>query len=1335
MLKKVTYGWISASNIAFSVMLALSLFVNESQAQSSANYSFSSGSSASLTDMSSGTTTLIGANFASQIGDYASTVASLGGLSPSFDFWFMGTRYYQFSVNSNGLLKFGGTAVSTAFTNSLATSTNIPFLAPFWDDMDHLLTGKVHYKVTGTFPNRILIVEWLDFLLVYSATAGSTSTFQVRLYENTGTIEYVYGAMNNATTTATTTASIGFTNSNANSGLASVTSISTPAVATTTAGVVNNLVNNTTDGAITGLNSAANGSRVIYSFSQAAPTAPTGLTFTGVTATSTTLNWTDTANNEVGYVIYTSTDNSTFTFNQQVGADIETATVTGLTGNTIYYYRVYAVREGALSTALTGNQLTATATTYTTAGSIVIPCGVTSITVEAWGAGGGGGSSNNTTAAGGSGGGGGAYAKGSHTVTPGSTYFYSPGTVGVGGPANSTTAPTAGGAAWFNAIAATNSAPGNSTDGTLGAGGSGGVNNSTATPNNNGAAASSYGNVSTTDGSDGVGGSASGGGAGGAASNPNGGAGGAGSTTTDGSPGTAPGGGGGGGNDVAANKGGNGGLGQIILTYINYIPNTAPTGASATTTSGCNSYSTTLTQTGGTLGTQATWYWYSGSCGGTLVGTSTSANASLTTTVSTTTTFYVRAEGGACASTTTCGSVLVTVLTAPSCATNLLPANGLTLRTSGTTYSWDAPAGATGYKIYFDQNATPVTLVSDQAGLTYATGALSIGTYYLRVVPYSACGDATSCSIRTISVTSAPNWKMDSTTASIVRTRGTASDAWQTNYSGGIATIPSTAYWILRKTSNADATYDPSISDEGAYYPNLTVENNAAGNWTTGAASKFTGAAGFPTILGDFDVGGAGTSTVTFLNDNTDVTLTLVNGDIVVRSGSTLQNYGTGFEVKGDLNVIGTHTYDATPSPGNKVKFSGTVAQNITGAGTINLYDMEVNKTAENVTVLSLATVNNVLTLVDGYIINNTSGNFKLAAAATVSPTATNKAGTAASFVSGYLTRDLNSTAEWPFPMGMASLNKWRPLSIKPNTDATLRTWTVQSIVEVPKTVYGTTITTGEALTDILNEYDFKIFEPAAVAVDLKLWYDTDLTGTDEDSSLIGHWNTGVSQWNNWTLNSAGSWVRDTAANWVKVLAISTFSPVVPGRRGGVLLPIRLLTFNAYAKEKVVMLNWATASETNNSYYSIERSDDGKNFSPLLKVDGKGNQNITNNYETIDYAPLMGISYYRLKQVDFNGKFSYSDIKPVKFLQRSEISVIPNPTNGKAEIHFYSDRGTEVAIRLSDSKGKIIFSKALKVQQEGMNKYSIDLSNFNTGMYFINVGMDGYYNSVKLIKN
>ena len=79
----------------------------------------------------------------------------------------------------------------------------------------------------------------------------------------------------------------------------------------------------------------------------------------------------------------------------------------------------------------------------------------------------------------------------------------------------------------------------------------------------------------------------------------------------------------------------------------------------------------------------------------------------------------------------------------------------------------------------------------------------------------------------------------------------------------------------------------------------------------------------------------------------------------------------------------------------------------------------------------------------------------------------------------------------------------------------------------------------------------------------------------------------------------------------------------------------------------MVILNWTTASELNNDYFTIERSKDAVEFQPIKFVEGAGNSNSILNYEIIDVNPFLGTSYYRLKQTDFNGKYSFSNIVSV----------------------------------------------------------------------------------------
>lgn len=237
---------------------------------------------------------------------------------------------------------------------------------------------------------------------------------------------------------------------------------------------------------------------------------------------------------------------------------------------------------------LINNYLFAQTATYSAvgSGSWVCPAGVTAVTVECWGSGGGGGNSANGTINGGSGGGGGAYSRSTKTVTPGSTYYYSVGTIGTGAPAGVGNA-TSGGDSWFNSTGV-NATPGSATEGVLAKGGGLGGNDGGAS-GIGGQSASGYGTTVFSGGSGGVGGggaktggagggssagtgadganAADGNGTAGATAPAGGGNGGSGSTTTVGLPGVAPGGGGGGSDDDAADKGGDGAAGKVVITW------------------------------------------------------------------------------------------------------------------------------------------------------------------------------------------------------------------------------------------------------------------------------------------------------------------------------------------------------------------------------------------------------------------------------------------------------------------------------------------------------------------------------------------------------------------------------------------------------------------------------------------------------------------------------------------------------------------------------------------------------------------------------------------------
>ncbi len=109
-------------------------------------------------------------------------------------------------------------------------------------------------------------------------------------------------------------------------------------------------------------------------------------------------------------------------------------------------------------------------------------------------------------------------------------------------------------------------------------------------------------------------------------------------------------------------------------------------------------------------------------------------------------------------------------------------------------------------------------------------------------------------------------------------------------------------------------------------------------------------------------------------------------------------------------------------------------------------------------------------------------------------------------------------------------------------------------------------------------------------------------------------------------------------------------------------LPVELSYFEAKANASTVDLYWQTLSEENNEKFVIERSQDGQSFESIGEVRGAGNASQKLNYSFEDKEPLSGTSYYRLKQLDFDGQFDYSEVKSVKFKRGKEVVIYPNPT-------------------------------------------------------------------------
>jgi|SRR6185312_11534433 len=166
-------------------------------------------------------------------------------------------------------------------------------------------------------------------------------------------------------------------------------------------------------------------------------------------------------------------------------------------------------------------------------------------------------------------------------------------------------------------------------------------------------------------------------------------------------------------------------------------------------------------------------------------------------------------------------------------------------------------------------------------------------------------------------------------------------------------------------------------------------------------------------------------------------------------------------------------------------------------------------------------------------------------------------------------------------------------------------------------------------------------------------------------------------------------------------------------------LPITLLTFNAVRSQNVVLLNWSTATETNNKEFTIERTTDKENWMTVATVKGAGNSSKVLYYNATDENPADGISYYRLKQTDYDGAFTYSAVVAVEGDPLiPALYMSPNPATNRATLNFQSATAGNATVTIHDCTGREISTITISTT-EGLNTYLLDVSKYSNGVYFI----------------
>ena len=251
-----------------------------------------------------------------------------------------------------------------------------------------------------------------------------------------------------------------------------------------------------------------------------------------------------------------------------------------------------------------------------------------------------------------------------------------------------------------------------------------------------------------------------------------------------------------------------------------------------------------------------------------------------------------------------------------------------------------------------------------------------------------------------------------------------------------------------------------------------------------------------------------------------------------------------------------------------------------------------------------------------------------------------------------------------------------------------------------------------------------------------------------DPSSYINMGSTGTSGTSyfkaNTDITSYTSWNLQVSATSIEVCGAR--KPSDPGSQNykipisiGVLtatVPVELINFDAFRNKDNVELNWATASEINNSHFEIERSYDGRNFETIGEVSGNGNSQhrIDYSYTDVPVSNLQNTVFYRLKQVDFDGTFEYSDIRVVRFDQignKMQLVAYPNPMNDELNVMLSLPSGEKYQLQVTNSYGALVYQKN-HLFSSGL--HTLDLSQWNDGMYTLKVASDQGTQHIKLMK-
>ncbi|MGB0403594.1 MAG: T9SS type A sorting domain-containing protein [Salibacteraceae bacterium] len=543
--------------------------------------------------------------------------------------------------------------------------------------------------------------------------------------------------------------------------------------------------------------------------------------------------------------------------------------------------------------------------------------------------------------------------------------------------------------------------------------------------------------------------------------------------------------------------------------------------------------------------------------------------------------------------------------------------------------------------------------------------------------------------------------------ASNLTLTGTARYYPYTSTFGGNLTVTTPRYYSRTTTYNSDFSLTMTGSTNNDSYGDNTFEGDVTVNMGSSARLRLAN-----NLANDYN----GNATFT-------------------RTAGTLQPaYNQPSTFAGNINV--DCDVEVTMGGNNgTVVLDGTGAQSFNDVGNTSNFTfrrLTLNKASGEFTLNEPLRIQTTTTFTNG-IMNTDVTNLLI-----LEDNATVTGASDASHVDGPVDKIGNGTNPFAFPVG--DNGSYRPISMTtPGNSAQFRG---QYFFSDPSAHYDWM--SKEPTIDHISTTEYWTLDRIAGsdAEIITLGWDANSGGVDNLADLtVIRWDNGSGIWrdegNGGTTGNTTSGTIQTSGN------VSSFSPFTLGSSSiNNPLPVDLKSFTATPnkEENVVDLFWVTSSETNNDYFTVEKTSDLQNFEEVVQVTGQGTINEETEYQEKDYNPSEGISYYRLSQTDYDGKTEYFNLEKVLFDLKNHgndihVQLYPNPSNGhNMFLKIPNSNNDEINVLVNDFIGKSYLTDFTVINQGDYSVVAIEMNQkLAPGSYMINVNVNGENISHKLI--